>query len=235
MTQIKHTLLFIAAIIFCIIASNVNAQQATFTGKIEDTKSFFKNFCSHKKGEFETTEQFNKRVGIIDSTKYYYFATDNNDSKYEYDADNKTLKITYDNNWLLSDRKKTGSHMGVTNGGIKFKIYKESREEFYFSAPITHFSDGTTWDNPMMHPNKEFILKNIEPSIAKELSKEYRVIMGVQFKGYQNAEISKRMLEASLSEPWEGTLTEYTITLNDLKWYIINKKTGEILKTILKK
>ncbi|WP_395064738.1 hypothetical protein [Flavobacterium sp.] len=243
---------------------NLNKIPIDFRG--HNTIEIYKNLKAKKtnlqKNEFETTEQFEKRLSI--ETERKVLGTLNEDDlfaiksqyqnlnclKFKYDADNQEVELAIElkdyineENKIEFDGKKKSIEISKStlknqkyNGKNAFGVSKEinSRQELYYNLQIENWKSFINKDNLI---NLKF---KVKPNIAKKIKEEdlygYNGLLGFIYIGKINESLVSNGYyysgKPTITKPYEF---EYNINYIDFDLYeiwVYNKNTGEILSKV---
>lgn len=248
------------------IKENINADSQKndpYDGKInvENIDSFFETFIKRKdkpqKSDFETVEEYNKRLPApYDSTIIIYFSIDAS-KNYKYNIETQELKII--SGWFPSFQSKPiglfkikstkldlGTEERSNAYGAKVTIKKSSESEFYFNIinfnniPDSLINVETKIDSTFKYDIKKYTWKNLmmvinsPPSIAKELSQTLEIIIGVKPISYNNSSYKSDIpLKPSMDYPYLTLEQEYIIDCKLTNIILFDKASKNIIKEII--
>jgi hypothetical protein len=232
------------------------AQPAATDLKIEDTKAFFDDYLSKKdpppRGEFETTEEYQKRIPKYPKlTGIYYFSVPYSSSRkqYTYNADTQTMMVIGDYLSLPSEKERYFCSQGklvdrvyrtdgycnsytATNAyGAQVTVTVETATDYKFCyANLTcippELVDGKLTGNDSV---KLIIPVHLDPKAAEAFSKNIETIIGVRPIDYSRSIRTQRFIKATFDSPSDFTYNSLLIEANLVKFILRNSATKEIV------
>ncbi|WP_243374585.1 hypothetical protein [Geotalea sp. SG265] len=197
-----------------------------------------------EKNEFETTEQFQKRlekqnsnpiIGKIKSEGLFALQASYVDSKYSADTSemNVYLHLGYSQREisLSSIKIDAGSYEG-TNGFGARTIVKNADHEEYAAVP----SNYTDFEFPYIETTGQSIGVKfaLNPNEAKIAKNDMRVLLIAKLTAPLISE-NQRYHSATFSSPYNGVFSDRYIHINLSEIWIYNQKTGQIYSKIARK
>jgi len=249
---------FIYSVIALLILLNIPAlSQIKFNKKLDSPSKIIDGIFKVKepvKDEFETQEQFLKRLPIIDSTKFYYFAIP---CETLYNIEDSTLRISFNNVNQFSNEKKViiliasketqnKSYKASNVYGREVKVDSYNFKEYYlcyiFPKTIKIIYKGIEkifdwfdcfkkYKASYCEENSFNIVLEMLPNEAKKLSKNIEAAFKVNFNGKK--EFSEDKIEAKINNPVEIYNETYYIDANIQEIYYYNKKTKELIFKVI--
>lgn len=203
-----------------------------FKKKPQNVKIFFKNFfAAPDKGEYESTEDYNRRTSF-DSTVIYNFEIDVTP---KYDADNSYFvfdvvshfRQSYnspDTYFLAEDRRKIRSYDGQNSFGVKANVNEYSVNKYL----ISEYRDQVKLYDLNDEPFINIVQFDCPKDKAKSVKNNIGVKIGVSFINQRDKVIDKDYEEPTISNPVELNTTNYYIHAKVKYIVAYNKKTNEI-------
>lgn len=203
-----------------------------FSKKPQNVKTFFNNFFNvPEKGEFESTDDFNKRSSF-DSTIIYNFDLEPSS---EYDADEEcfyadiiniiVLKHGFPKSYLLKEeRKKIRTYSAQNSFGVTANVNEYKGNEYLL---IEKNGQPKLYDF-----NDRLYDRQAQFDCPKEKAKSVKNILGVRigitFESYKDRLLDTSDITPTIDGPVKEHIDRYCI-LGKIKYIIgYNKKTNEI-------
>lgn len=218
--------------------------------EIKDTKQFFDWFRSMrpaKRTEFETEEDYKKRVPVpFDSNKVIYFRANcrNGEKCYTYDISNEKLTVFGGAKLSFATRERKGLGEGipisiavVCEDGDSYtatNAYGASvlvERKYFFDYVLNLLNLDTPPDDFFDSSEKRFrITVSLPPKEAERLSKTLEIILGVTLPGYECSlyQIVSRK-EPTITWPMKLVFAENVIDANLVKVLLRDSASGRVL------
>lgn len=219
---------------------------------IEQNTVFFNNYRIGKdgpeKGEFETTEEYKKRLlAPWDTGKVVYFKIDGDslwgNTRYKYDADTQDLtalagkeqelKISYNPRGatpiLLQEYELAqGSYEASNAFGATVKVEKSTYIDYTLNFMNLKRCPKAVFDKDS---NQFMMTIKREPAAADVLSKNLEIVVGVKLLGYKysDSEVAFQSRIPTLDRPYEFTKVVSVIDANLYKVLLCTRDTHEVL------
>jgi hypothetical protein len=220
--------------------------------KLSNTKSFFEQFTKNKeraeRGEFETNEEYQKRISKqFDTTTVFYFKLESTLSyltkHYHYDIDSELLSVTggtsktyqYSNYQpqdanpvvILSRSESKGTYKASNAFGKTVTVEKT----YFYDYVLSIVNSDDIPDSIFNKTDLSFTLStNAPPKKAEQISKNLILVIGVKPLGYQQSDfecvLSK---EPKIDDPSEIALFSYLIEAKFISLYLYNEVSKQIL------
>jgi len=245
-------ILFIVTLIIFSISPMINAQEK-FTYKESDPKKVIDGIFRIKmpeKDEFETLENFKKRIPKMDTTIRYHFPCS---ASTLYNIEDSTFTISIlgfryniDHICLRIDFNETKNRTYIASNalGKKVKVVAYTQQEYFLdSINLDKIKLKTSSENKILtwidywkkteydYETSYSIDINLKliPEIAKKHSKNINTTVLTKFTGYFNRNYYDLKYEPKINNPIELTEEYYSIKAIIEKIYLYNAKTKEIV------
>jgi len=200
------------------------------------------------KGEYETTEDYNKRYSPMDLSSIYAFKLESELSGVkigDYNADNKSLPVFIKNffgivdivyvggkespNFLINyEINRMGSYIGSNAFGAKKEISKRTRT-YYALAVDNHDAIKPDWKNWYDDLDLTLNVAELEVQDAKNLKANLAVL--VVCKAYDESMLTHydtRRGEPKIDYPYDDIINGYWINVKVLELWLYNYKSGKV-------
>jgi hypothetical protein len=242
------------SIIICAFTSSFCIAQPQVVGRlnISATKSFFEQFTRRKeqteRGEFETNEEYQKRIAKpFDTTAVYYFklettpASSYKNYKYEIDAQKLSLIGGHCKNYAYYDYNPEGSDVVVILTRSESQgTYKASNafgrtvmvEKSYLYDYVLSFANlDNVPDSVFRKDECTFTLSiTAPPKAAEQMSKNLTLVIGVKSLGYQRSTKQCVLtIEPKIDSPSELSLFSRLIEVKFVSLFLYDESSKRIL------